>query len=208
MVTAVWLETADVVTVNVLLDAPALTVTLPGTDAAAELSDSVTIAPPAGAGALRVTVPVEDEPPDTAVGLTESAVKLVDCDCVTPSAAKSVVSPRVATSCAVVLPVPENVVAVNDALGCAGRHADRGRDTDRAWQRAAQADSHPTRWRRAAEGDGARGRLATRNAGGVDGEAGQRRQAGMHDEVGRAGHAAPGHRDRDAPCGPSRRSSR
>ena len=116
MVTAVWLETADVLTVNVLLDAPALTVTLPGTDAAAELSDSVTIAPPAGAGALRVTVPVEEEPPDTVVGLTVRPVRVVDWDGVTPTAAKSVVSPRVAVSSAVVGNAAENVVAVNDTL--------------------------------------------------------------------------------------------
>jgi len=116
MVAAVWLETADVVTVNVLLTAPALTVTLAGTDAAAELSDSVTTAPPAGAGALSDTVPVDDVPPVTVVGLTVSAVRVADCDGVTPSAAKSVVSPRVATSCAVVGNVAENVAAVNVAL--------------------------------------------------------------------------------------------
>ena len=124
MVTAVWLETADVVTVNVLLAAPALTVTLAGTDAAAELSDSVTTAPPAGAGALSRTVPVDEAPPVTVVGLTVSDVKVVDCAWVTPSAAKSVVSPRVATSCAVVAPARRERGRGERRARCAGRHGD------------------------------------------------------------------------------------
>lgn len=115
MLTAVWLETMDVATVNVLLVAPALTVTLTGTVAAAELSDSVTTAPPVGAAALRVTVPVDDEPPTTVEGLRLSAETVTDEAAVTLSAAKSVEVPRVATSCAVVLSTG-NVVAVNDAL--------------------------------------------------------------------------------------------
>ena len=62
--------TTLVLIVNVALVAPAATVTLPGT-VAAELSlDSVTCAPPAGAGPLRVTVPVAELPPMTIGGLT------------------------------------------------------------------------------------------------------------------------------------------
>jgi hypothetical protein len=70
--TAVVFETADVVTVKVLLVAPAATVTLAGTVAEAELSESDTTAPPDGAAALRVTVPVDEAPPTTVLGLSVS----------------------------------------------------------------------------------------------------------------------------------------
>ncbi len=55
------------------LVAPAGTVTLAGTVVAVELSESDTAAPPLGAAALRVTVPVEELPPTTLVGLRETA---------------------------------------------------------------------------------------------------------------------------------------
>lgn len=65
--------TAVVVTVNVLLVAPAATVTLVGTVAAAELSERVTTVPPEGAAAASVTVPVDEAPPATLDGLSVSA---------------------------------------------------------------------------------------------------------------------------------------
>jgi hypothetical protein len=73
-VTAVDAVSALVLTVNVTLVAPAATVTLEGTLAAAVLLlESVTSAPPDGAGPLNVTVPVEDcVPPITLVGLSVS----------------------------------------------------------------------------------------------------------------------------------------
>jgi hypothetical protein len=71
MVTAVELTTALVVIENVALVAPASTVTLAGTCAAAVLLlDSVTTAPPVGAAPLSVTVPVDPAPPTTLVGVT------------------------------------------------------------------------------------------------------------------------------------------
>jgi len=62
-----------VVTVNVAVVAPAGTVTLAGVAAALELSESDTAAPPVGAAALSVTVPVDELPPTTLVGLSDTA---------------------------------------------------------------------------------------------------------------------------------------
>src|SRR5258708_12337903 len=73
MVTVVDAATALVLTVNVAVVAPAATVTLGGTVAAAVLLlESATVAPPAGAARLSVTVPVEEFPPVTLVGFSES----------------------------------------------------------------------------------------------------------------------------------------
>jgi len=67
------MRTIDVFTVKVALLLPAGTVTLEGTLAAPLLLESVTCAPPAGAGPLNVTVPVEDcRPPTTLVGFNVS----------------------------------------------------------------------------------------------------------------------------------------
>ena len=68
-------DTGLVVTANVALVAPTATVTLAGTVAANVLSlDNDTTAPPAGAGPLSVTVPVEGLPPTTLEGFTPSEV--------------------------------------------------------------------------------------------------------------------------------------
>jgi hypothetical protein len=62
--------TTLVVTVNVAVFAPATTVTLAGTVAAALLLDSVTIAPPVGAGPFSIRVPVEELPPSKLAGFS------------------------------------------------------------------------------------------------------------------------------------------
>ena len=72
MVTVVDEATALVLTTNVALVAPAPTVTLAGTLAAPLLLESATCAPPVGAGPLNVTVPMEEFPPATLVGFSES----------------------------------------------------------------------------------------------------------------------------------------
>jgi len=73
MVAEVDMRTIDAFTVKVAVVLPAGTVTLEGTLAAVLLLESVTCAPPAGAGPLSVTVPVDDcTPPTTLVGFNVS----------------------------------------------------------------------------------------------------------------------------------------
>jgi hypothetical protein len=73
VIVAVVVEVTDVVlTVNEALVAPAATVTLPGTVAELLLLESVNTAPPEGAAAVRVTVPLELAPPTTVVGFRVS----------------------------------------------------------------------------------------------------------------------------------------
>src|SRR2546429_7566447 len=77
MVTAVDAVTTLVLTVKVALVAPAGTVTLEGTVAAAVLLlESATCAPPAGAAPLSVTVPVEEFPPATLGGFSPSEARV------------------------------------------------------------------------------------------------------------------------------------
>ena len=84
-------RTGDVFTVKVTLLLPAGTVTLEGTLADALLLESITCAPPAGAGPVNVTVPVEDcTPPTTLLGFnvseeTVGTVTVSEADGVTPS---------------------------------------------------------------------------------------------------------------------------
>ena len=58
------------VTVKLAVVCPELMVTLPGTDAVEVLLDKATKIPPAGAGALSVTVPVDGLPPTSAAGFS------------------------------------------------------------------------------------------------------------------------------------------
>ena len=75
MVEEVETNTKAVFTAKVVRAVPAAIVTLDGTLAAKLLLESATLAPPAGAGALSVTVPVDDcNPPTTLDGPTVSEV--------------------------------------------------------------------------------------------------------------------------------------
>ena len=65
-----------VIMVKVAFIAPAGIVTLVGTVTAVELSESATIAPPVGAAAVKVAVPVDALPPTTLVGFTATADRL------------------------------------------------------------------------------------------------------------------------------------
>ena len=84
-------STVEVFTVKVALVLPSGTITLGGTVAAELLLESMTAAPPAGAGPLSVTVPVDDcTPPTTLDGFnvseeTVGGVTVSDAEGVTPS---------------------------------------------------------------------------------------------------------------------------
>jgi hypothetical protein len=81
MVTEVEAITALVFTENVAVAAPAAITTLDGTVAEPLLLDErFTVAPPVGAAPLRVTVPVEEEPPFTLPGLSVTEESTGDSD--------------------------------------------------------------------------------------------------------------------------------
>ena len=71
-----WAATAVVFTTNVAEVAPATTVTLAGTVAAALLLESDTTAPAEPAGPVRVIVPVDELPPVTDVGFSVSELRV------------------------------------------------------------------------------------------------------------------------------------
>src|SRR5205814_2267987 len=116
MVTGVDAATALVLIVKSALLLPAGTVTLEGTLAAALLLESATCAPPAGAGPLSVTVPVDDcVPPVTLVGFNVSeetvgrggGVTVSDADAhAPPSDAEMVTAVHVAAAVALIVKVP------------------------------------------------------------------------------------------------------
>lgn len=70
--------TAELFSVNVAPVAPAGIVVLPGTPTTDVLLLEIdTVAPPLGAGALRVTAPVAEKPPIIVVGFSDNEVRVV-----------------------------------------------------------------------------------------------------------------------------------
>jgi hypothetical protein len=119
MVTGVDVVTVDVAIGKVAVMAPCATVTFACTVAAVLLSLSVTANPPAGAAAVKVTVPWDEAPPTTDEGLTATAesaadgavgVTVSDAVRVTPALAAVIVT-GVEAPTAVVLAVNVAVVA-------------------------------------------------------------------------------------------------
>ena len=94
MVTEVETRTVDVFTAKVALVAPAGMTTLEGTVATPVLLlERTTWAPPAGAGPLSVTVPVEELPPITVEGFSVSEERVGSDEGVTVSEAVCVTPP-------------------------------------------------------------------------------------------------------------------
>lgn len=105
--------TGDVVTANAAEAEPAGTVTEAGTAALLLLELRVTTNPPVGAGPVRVTVPLEDVPPVTVDGVSESAFNPATA---MPKLAFSEAVPRVAVRVAVVAVLTADVATVNVAV--------------------------------------------------------------------------------------------
>ena len=116
MVTDLLRDTAWVLIVNVALVAPLGTVTFAGTLAAdVFLLDSDTTAPPAGAGPVSVTVPVEGLPPTTLDGVTPSELNPAATGATVRGAVR-VTPPYTAEIVTAVEPGTGVVVTVNVAL--------------------------------------------------------------------------------------------
>jgi hypothetical protein len=105
--------TAEVLMGKATVVAPAGTVALAGTTAAALLLESATVAPPAGAGPLRVRVPVDGSPSTALAGLRTSALA---AGAVTVSVAVLATVPLVAEMVTAVLAATGVVVTVNVAV--------------------------------------------------------------------------------------------
>ena len=116
MTTLVFEDTRWVFTVKLALVFPACTMTLDGTVATEVLLlESVTVAPPEGAAAVRVTVPVELFPPLMLVGFRVSEESVTDDAGVMVSEACCELLPSVAVITAVVVLLTDVVVTVNVA---------------------------------------------------------------------------------------------
>lgn len=132
-VALLWINV--VATLNVAVDAPAATVTLTGTVAAARLDERSTMRPPVGAGPESVTVPVAVFPPRTDAGETvtlaatgATTVSVTDL-LIVPSVAVIATSVSVATAdetaSTFTLVAPAGTVACNGRLTIAELALDR-----------------------------------------------------------------------------------
>jgi len=137
MVAELAAATGEVDTVKVALVAPAAIVTLAGTLATAALLLESDTTAGLGVTAAKVTVPVEELPPSTLVGLTVTALRTEEAGEFTVIGAKRIVPPSVAVSWTVV-GATLNVVTVKLALVApaatvtlAGTLAEPGRLLDR-----------------------------------------------------------------------------
>ena len=137
MVAELAAATGEVDTVKVALVAPAAIVTLAGTLATAALLLESDTTAGLGVTAAKVTVPVEELPPSTLVGLTVTALRTDEAGEFTVIGAKRIVPPSVAVSWTVV-GATLNVVTVKLALVApaatvtlAGTLAEPGRLLDR-----------------------------------------------------------------------------
>lgn len=110
MVAIVWVSTPMVVTVNVAEVWPEATVTVAGTVADALEEEIETTVPLGAAGPLKVTVPVEVEPPIRVVGFRLNATKAAG---LIVRLADWIDEPRVALTEATVTPLTPVVFAVN-----------------------------------------------------------------------------------------------
>ena len=110
MVAVADVPPAVVVAVNVAVLLPAAMVTVAGTIAALLLLDKATEMPPLGAAAVNVTVPPEDAPPGTLVGLRDTDVSVAGA--VTVRAAVLLTLLYFAVMVAVAAVVPDVVVTV------------------------------------------------------------------------------------------------
>lgn len=112
IVSVLFVATATVLTVNVAVVLPAVTVTDVPTLAEGSLEANVIIVPPVGAGPLIVTVPVVDAPPTSDVELRLSAVKVGALIAKEPDEVEPL---SVAAIVEVVLALTATVVIVKDA---------------------------------------------------------------------------------------------
>ncbi len=158
MVAELAAATGEVDTVKVALVAPAAIVTLAGTLATAALLLESDTTAGLGVTAAKVTVPVEELPPSTLVGLTVTALRTDEAGEFTVIGAKRIVPPSVAVSWTVVgatlnvvtvklaLVAPAATVTLAGTLAEPGRLLDRVTTVPPVGTALASVRDSPSRW--------------------------------------------------------------